>query len=140
MVGNIVLALVGLALMVAGVVFARLWAEAEGLLKTLPYLGIGIGAGFLGGNVAAVVNKLVFRKHPEAARQKEIEVNDERNQQLNHMAMAKAYRVSLFVYSAVMLAFALLQVPVYVILILVAAHLFVVGTYIFYMNRYSKQM
>ncbi len=44
------------------------------------------------------------------------------------------------VFGALIIAFALMQVDLYVILVLIAAYLFANFSMIFYVNRFSKEM
>ena len=47
----IVLSAVGLLVLIAGIVLVIFLPDAQGIMRTLPYICIGIGAGFFGGNL-----------------------------------------------------------------------------------------
>ena len=70
----------------------------------------------------------------------EIEENDERNIALRDRAEAKAYRIMLPVFGALLFAFGLMNVELRIILLLVAAYLFICGCSIFYSVKYRKEM
>ena len=70
----------------------------------------------------------------------EIDKNDERNIAIANQAKAKAYDIMLYVFGALMVAFALMSVDMVAVLLLVAAYLFVVGFFIYYLNKYHKEM
>jgi hypothetical protein len=131
---------VGLLLLAAGFVLMKIWASADGLRSTLPYLCIGIGAGVFGQNLGSLLQELAIRNDPKAAKQIEIEQKDERNVSVSNRAKAKAYDLMVLVFGALMLAFALMQVEVYVILAFVASYLFVVFSNVYYMAKYQKEM
>lgn len=134
------LSISGFVIFGAGLALVKLLPEAEGILKTLPYLCVGVGAGVFGGNLGMAINNKTVLKNPEVAKQKEIEQNDERNQTISNMAKARAYDLMIYVYAAILLAFALIQVDMYVVLTLVAVYLFFVFTNVYYLNKYHKEM
>ena len=70
----------------------------------------------------------------------EIEQGDERNIAISNRAKAKAYNVMLYVFGALMVALALMQVSTAAILLLVTAYLTVVGFFLFYLNKYHREM
>ncbi len=69
----------------------------------------------------------------------EIELKDERNIAIGQKAKAKAYDLMLFVYGALLLAFVLMRVELYILLALVAAYL-LLAFMIYYINKYQKEM
>ena len=70
----------------------------------------------------------------------EIEQKDERNIAIQSQAKAKAYDLMIFVFGALMICLALMNVDMLVILILVTSYLFVVGYGIYYRIKYDKEM
>ena len=70
----------------------------------------------------------------------EIEKRDERNVAVSSRAKAKAYDVMTFVFGALMVAFALMNVGLVPIVMLVSAYLFVEITAIWYHAQYEKEM
>jgi uncharacterized membrane protein len=137
---NVVLSALGLAVLITGLVLAKLLPDAQGIMRALPYVCIGIGAGLFGGNLGAAIGVYLLKKDPNAAKQKEIEVNDERNIVISNKAKAKAYDLMLMVFAALTLAFALMQADVYIILTIIVAYLFIVVYFIYYLAKYQKEM
>jgi len=135
-----VLGLVGLVLLAVGLYLAKTTDAAEGIMRALPYVCIGIGSGLFGQGMGGVIERSVLKKHPEIAKQKEIEVKDERNQEISNRAKAKAYDVMVFVFGALMVAFALMNVDLAVVLMLVFAYLFVVGSGVYYRIKLEKEL
>ena len=135
-----VLGLVGLVLLAVGLYLAKTTDAMEGIMRALPYVCIGIGSGLFGQGMGGVIERSVLKKHPEIAKQKEIEVKDERNQEISNRAKAKAYDVMVFVFGALMVAFALMNVDLAVVLMLVFAYLFVVGCGIYYRIKLEKEL
>ncbi|HWQ76302.1 MAG TPA: hypothetical protein VN441_13400 [Syntrophomonas sp.] len=136
----VLLSAIGFILFAAGLVLIKFSQNAEGILRTLPYIFVGIGAGIFGHNFGELMKNLAVRKDPEAAKQIEIEAKDERNIAIGNKAKAKAYDLMLMVFGALMLAFALMQVEIYVILTFVTAYLLVVSVFVYYLWKYQKEM
>ena len=135
-----VFAAFGLALLIGGLVLIKLLPDPQGVMLTLPYLCVGIGAGIFGGNLGTAIQNHRLNRDPKAAKQIVIDTKDERNVAISNKAKAKAYDLMLMVYGALILAFALMQVDMYVILVFVAAYWFVVGSMVFYSSKYDKKM
>lgn len=134
------LASVGIIIFAVGLVLIKLLPEADGILKTLPYICLGVGSGIFGGNLGTALRNKAMLKNPQAAKQMEIEQKDERNQVISNKAKARAYDLMIFVYAAILLAFALMQVDIYIILTLVAVYLFFIFANVYYLTKYSKEM
>ena len=135
-----VLGILGLAMLAFGLYLAKTSTATAGILLTLPYVLVGIGCGLFGQGMGGVIERSVLKKHPELIKQKEIEVNDERNQQISNRAKAKAYDVMVFVFGAMMVALALMNVDLAVVLLVVFAYLFVIGSGVYYRVKFEKQL
>ncbi|MNW37804.1 hypothetical protein D3C74_148570 [compost metagenome] len=136
----IVFSVIGIMIFAAGLVLIKSMPDTQGIMRVLPYLCIGIGAGIFGQNLGEVLKNIAVKNNPEVAKQMVVEANDERNLTISNKAKAKAYDLMLMVFSALMLTFALMQVNMYLILAFVAAYLFIVFSQIYYLNKYQKEM
>ena len=134
------LGILGLVLLALGLYLVKTTNATEGILLTLPYVFVGIGSGLFGQGMGGVIERSVLKKNPEILKQKEIEVNDERNQQISNRAKAKAYDVMVFVFGALMVAFALMGMDIVAVLLLVFAYLFVVGSAVYYRVKFEKEL
>jgi len=134
------LGILGLVLLAVGLYLAKTIADPQGIMRALPYVFIGIGCGLFGQGVAGVIERYVYKKHPDMQKQKEIEVNDERNREISTRAKAKGYDTMVFVFGALMVSFALMNVDVAVVLLMVFAYLFVVGSHIYYRVKFEKEL
>lgn len=134
------LGILGLVVLAVGLYLVKTIADPKGILLTLPYVFVGIGSGLFGQGVAGVIERYVYKKHPDMQKQKEIEVNDERNREISTRAKAKAYDTMVFVFGALMFSFALMNVDVAVVLLMVFAYLFVVGSHIYYSVKFEKEL
>lgn len=81
-----------------------------------------------------------MKKHPDVARQVAIEEQDERNIAVNHCAKARAYDMMIYVFGALMVAYALMNADLAVILMLVGAYLLIVACCIGFTLHYHKTM
>ena len=137
---NYLIAVVGLLLLATGLILLKVIVNPQGILLVVPYICIGLGCGAFGHGVGDIVNNRVAKNNPQLQKQVEIDKNDERNIAIANQAKAKAYDIMLYVFGALMVALALMNVDMVVVLLLVAAYLFVVGFFIYYLNKYHKEM
>ena len=126
----------GVLLFAGGFILLRLITEPEGMMKALPFILIGIGCGTFGYGLGETVRIITLKKHPDLA----IETNDERNQAINNLAKAKAFDITIYVFAALLLAFALMGTEMMVIIPLVVGYLFIVCFRIYYQCRLAKKM
>lgn len=120
------IAIVGLLLLGIGLLLIKTLIEPQGLLRVLPYVLVGIGCGVFGHGAGNVISKKAIGSNIEIQKQMEIEQKDERNISIVNHAKAKAYDVMVFVFGALMLGFALMQVDMIATLLLVFTYLFVI--------------
>ena len=101
---------------------------------------VGVGAGLFGYGMGKGCVALWGEKHPDLMRQSEIEEKDERNVAILNRAKAKALDRMFYVFGALMVSLALMGADIGVVLLLVAAYLFVAGCMVYYMCKYQKEM
>lgn len=133
-------AIAGILLFAAGFLLMKTVPQPDGFLKTLPYLLIGVGCGMFGHGAGDIVNNKIRQKYPDTARQMDIDLNDERNITIGNRAKAKGFDMMTYVFGAVLLAFALMNAALDVILIFVIAYLFVQFYAVYYRIRLDKKM
>ena len=137
---NYILVVVGLVLLVVGLALLKVVAEPQGIMLILPYICIGVGCGIFVHGMGSILSKKALKNHPEARKQMEIEEKDERNLTISYQSKARAYDMMVFVFGALMIAFALMNVEWNVILLLVFAYLFVVVYGIYYRCKLEKEI
>lgn len=137
---NVITLIIGMVLLGAGLYLVKAYPAAQGILRALPYVFIGLGCGLLGQGVSGIVERAVAKKYPEIAKQQEIVQKDERNVEISNRAKAKAYDAMLYVFGAVMVAFALMGMDFIPVLLLVFAYLYVVGVSIYYRIKLEKEL
>ena len=135
-----IVAISGLLLLGVGLALLKLIANPQGVMLTLPYICIEVGCGMFGHGLGNVVSNRVAKNNPELKKQIEIDKNDERNVAVSNQAKAKAYDMMLYIFGALMIAFALMGVGVAAVLMLVFAYLLVVGFFIYYLNKFNNEM
>lgn len=137
---EIVWIVVGVVLWGIAVLLLRQNPGNSGFWRALPYVCLGVGAGLLGQGIGRLVQRKALQSDPELARQQEIEAGDERNIQLAQRAKAKAFDLMVFVFSALLLVFALMGVEMTALLLLVAAYLLVQGYAVYCRVKLEKEM
>lgn len=132
--------LLGLLLLATGLLLVRTLINPQGVLLVLPYILIGIGCGIFGHGAGNVISRKSMENHPEIQKQIAIDTNDERNVLIAYRAKSKAYDFMIFVFGALMLSFALMQIDLIATLLLVFAYLLVVAFGVYYRFKYEKEM
>lgn len=132
--------LAGILLAGAGLFLLRITQEPQGLLRSLPFLCIGVGCGCFGHGMGELVSRRALKKNPELQKRLDIERNDERNVAIAARAKAKAYDMGIFLYGALLVVFALMEVALPSLLLLVACYLFLQGYALYYHLKIGKEM
>lgn len=133
------LAMCGVLLFAGGFCLLRLELDWPGL-ETLPYLLIGAGCGLFGYGLGDFLSRLAQEKDPALAKQLEIETQDERNIMIGNAAKAKGFEISNYIYSALLLAFALMDPSFSIIIPFVVAYLFVQFYAVYQRIQLEKQL
>ncbi|MBP1963019.1 DUF6442 family protein [Paenibacillus aceris] len=134
------LTLVGVGLLAGGLYFIKTIEDPQGMLRALPYICVGLGCGIFGHGMGELIGRRLMKNNPAAAKQIEIEKKDERNLAIANRAKAKAYDMIVFLFGALILAFALMGIDKITVLILVFAYLFIHGYGAYYRVKYYKEM
>ncbi len=67
-------------------------------------------------------------------------MKDERNIAISNKAKAKAYDLMQIVFGLLIIVFALMRVDMYVVLVFIAAYLFIIFSMVYYFNKYCSEM
>ena len=136
---NVLFILLGLLAVAAGLWLLRAGA-GFGAARALPYVCIGVGCGLFGHGAGELLAARAVKGDPALQKRLEVERADERNRAIADRAKGKAFDQMTFVYGALMLTFALMQVELAAVLLLVAAYLFVEFSAVYYRCKLEKQM
>ena len=137
---NYIYVFIGLVLLGVGLYMVKAVANPQGVMRALPYVMIGLGCGIFGQGMGDLIQKRALKNNPEILKQQEIEQKDERNVEISTRAKSKAYDMMVFVFGALMVAFALMGVDFVAVLLLVFAYLFVVGYGVYARCKLEKEM
>ena len=132
--------ILGLLLLVVGLSLIKVSNDPQGIMRTLPYVCIGIGCGLFGHGMGNVISERAINSYPELKRKLDIEKNDERNVTIANRAKGKAFDMMTFVFGALMLSFALMGIDMVAVLLLVFAYLLVHGFALYYRFKFDKEM
>lgn len=136
---NVLFVLLGLLAAAAGLWLLHAGADL-GAARALPYVCIGVGCGLFGQGAGELLAARAVRGDPALQRRLEVERADERNRAIADKAKSRAFDRMTFVYSALMLTFALMEVELAAVLLLVAAYLFVELGAVYDRCKLEKQM
>lgn len=132
--------ILGLLLLAAGFYLIKTADTSQGVMAALPYVSIGIGAGMFGHGMSNVISERALRSDPDLQKRMDIEKNDERNIAIANKAKGKAFDMMTYVFGALMISFALMNVDMAPLLLLVFAYLFVHGFAVYYRIKFDKEM
>lgn len=132
--------IIGLLLLAVSLYLIKTSNDPQGIMRTLPYVCIGIGCGLFGHGMGNVISERAINSYPELKRQLDIEKNDERNVAIANRAKGKAFDMMTFVFGALMLSFALMGIDMVAVLLLVFAYLLVHGFALYYRFKFDKEM
>lgn len=108
--------------------------------KTLFGIIIGVASGLFGGGVGNLINIVVLNSNPNIKKKSEIELNDERNNNIRNSAKAKAFDAMSFILPVTMLIHILLNVDLSITIISIVSYLVIYIVLIYYINLYYKKM
>ena len=131
---------IGVILLGIGFYLIKTVANPQGILITLPYVFVGIGSGCFGGGMGEILQERAVRKNPMLAKKMEIARMDERNVAIGNRSKAKAYDMMVFVFGALMMTYALMNVDFKAILLLVFSYLIVIGYGVYFRIKFDKEM
>ena len=137
---NFIFILLGILLFIFSVILLLQYPDAKGVLATLPFILLGIGSGILGSNVGIIIQHRIFMKNPKAYKRYEIEEHDERNISINQCSKAKAYDATIYLYSALMLYFALMGADLIFLFPLVGCYFLSIVIRMYHLYQYQKKM
>jgi len=132
--------IIGLMLLGIGLFLVKTTIEPQGIMKALPYICVGFGCGIFGHSMGEIISCRAVKNYPGIKKQMEIEKQDERNIAIANRAKAKAYDMMIFVFGALMITFALMNIDLIAVLLLAFVYLFVVGYGVYYRCKYEKEM
>ncbi len=127
----LLLLLLGVILVVSGGFFIKeKWA---GIL-------IGLGAGLIGMYGAQLITLRVMQLNPTLKRLVAIEHSDERNNQINNYAKAKAFDFAQFLALPFFLVLILTDVSLWVVLLSIFVYMAEWALYLWFLNRRAREM
>ena len=135
-----IMTVIGLLMLGSGLFLVKTIADPQGIMKALPYICVGLGCGIFGHSMGNVISRKALKNSPDIQKQLEIDKNDERNVAIGNSAKAKAYDMMIFVFGALMLSYALMDIDIIVVLLLVFAYLFVIAYGLYYRFKYDKEL
>lgn len=137
---NYIYVAIGIVVFVAGLCLMKKADSPQAFMRALPFICIGAGSGLLGYGFSNILTNKIYQNNPDMKKQMDINHHDERNITIVNRAKAKAYDVMIFVFSILILVFALIGMEALPVLLLVLAYLFVQGIAVYYRCKYEKEM
>ena len=123
-----------------GTALAITQTDPQGIMQGLPFALIGIGLGAFGGGMGGAISTRTLDKNRHLAKQKAIEINDERNIKIATISKAKTFEITTYLFGALIIFLALMQVALVVIIVFIAAFFLRMWIFLFYLNKFHKEM
>lgn len=132
--------LLGVLSLSSGLYMVKTLREAPKFLSAIQYVLIGLGCVLFGYGMGKLVEVILYKRNPEIGRMVEIEKNDERNRAVSDSAKARAYDLMTYVFAALLISFALMQVDNIPIILLAFSYIFIHIYAIWNRSRIEKEM
>ncbi|HOO76033.1 MAG TPA: hypothetical protein PLS66_12125 [Tepiditoga sp.] len=132
------LSVLGIALIFTALYFFINFRSTENSLFNLTYILLGIGSGIFGHGLGELI--IVYSKNQNLKKSINIQKNDERTIAINNLSKAKAYDVMIYIFSALIMIMAFMNINPVAVIISVSAYLFIIFTNVFYKIKYNKEM
>jgi len=136
----LVYSLIGAIILASGAVLGKSTRNAEGIMQTLPYILIAIGAGIFGNNLSTAFNIHAIKKDPKLGKQNDITENDERNIVIRNKAKSKSYDFMVMAFGVLIIGFALMQIDMKIILAIIIVYILVILSNFCFTIKYHKEM
>lgn len=131
---------VGIGLLAGGLFLIKTNEDPQGMLLALPYIFVGFGCVIFGHGMGEIIVRSAMKNNPAAAKQLEIDKNDERNLAIANRAKAKAYDIMVFLFLALIIATALMGIDLIVLLLFVFGYFCILVYNSYYRYKYYKEM
>ncbi|WP_413381410.1 hypothetical protein [Alkalihalobacillus sp. 1P02AB] len=135
-----ILTVLAVGLLAGGLYFIKTIENSQGMLEALPYIWVGIGCVIFGHGMGEIILQRAMKGAPTAAKQLDIDKNDERNLTIANQAKAKAYDMMVFVFGALMISFALMGIDLIVLLLFAFAYMLIIVYSTYYRFKFNKEM
>lgn len=133
---NTITVIIGFIILLSG-----LWGDKAGFLPAaLASWLVGFGCILFGQALGKILSARLTAKDTELVRKQQIAETDERNIALSNAARAKAFDCMTTVFGALMISFGIMGVDMTLLLIFVAAYLFIHGYAIYIRSKLEKTM
>lgn len=135
-----ILLILGLILVIVSVICFYFFGSERFAYTVVSYSIFGGGFGLLGDGIGRLNAARLEKKDPERMRLINIEKNDERNIAIDEKARAKAYTLSIYLFSAVLVILAIMRVELKALLIILCADLIVMIYSLYIRLKLYKEM
>ncbi len=137
---TISLLLMGVVLLAAGIAGIFVFDKTSRMITGLIGLCVGIGSGMIGMNVANLLIRSYYKKHPDIKKQSDIDAKDERTIFIHTKAKAKAFDITIKTLIAVPFLLIIADSPLWMTLTAVGIYVFAFGVQLYYTVQYNKEM
>lgn len=131
---NFILGFAGLVLVIYGFYLTKTAP------KELTGIMFGIGSSLFVAGLAGIIANIYNKHNPEAAKWKNIQVNDERNKFLRYKSNSMVRNINQWLLFALAMITIVVKLPLWMTLSLVGINLINSILYVYFFNKFSKEM
>ena len=131
---------IGLAMIIGSIYLLQAEKTPEGAIRTVLYVCAGLGCFLSGSALSAWLQDWALRNAPDIQKGINIEKRDERNQMITNQAKAKAFDLYVCVFTVMFWTLGWMGTDSTALLLLLAAHCFVLGTGLYYRSKLEKEL
>jgi len=135
-----VLLIAGLLLVIISVISLYLFGSEHVAYTAVSYSFFGVGFGLLGDGIGRLNAARLEKKDPERMKNLNIEKHDERNIIIDEKARAKAFTLSQYLFSVMIVVLAIMGVELKALLIVLCADLIVLVYSVYIRSKLYKEM
>ena len=135
-----ILLIIGLMLVIVSAISFYFFSSERFAYTVVSYAIFGGGFGLLGDGIGRLNAARLEKKDPERMKIINIEKNDERNIAIDEKARAKAYTLSIYLFSAALVILAIMRVELKALLIVLCADLIVMIYSLYIRLKLYKEM
>lgn len=135
-----ILLIIGLMLVIVSAISFYFFSSERFAYTVVSYAIFGGGFGLLGDGIGRLNAARLEKKDPERMKIINIEKNDERNIAIDEKARAKAYTLSIYLFSAALVILAIMRVELKALLIVLCADLTVMIYSLYIRLKLYKEM
>lgn len=124
----------------AGLISLAFFWTFDASISHLQGVALGLGAGLVGVAISQLAAIFIYKRHPQLEEDKNIEVNDERNQSIMNQAKAKVFNLEGYILMAIMFGLLLFNIQTEILMSVLVYFVARIILQIYFVGHISKKI